>query len=483
MHPSIRLLLLSLSLHLPCQATAASPNWPQFRGPGSRGVAEGENLPDRWSATENVAWKTGIPGRGWSSPVVWGHRVFLTTVVNSGASEKPKKGLYFGGNRPDPPDSAHEWKVFCLDLATGRVLWERQVHEGKPQTAIHLKNSFASETPVADGERVYCYFGNVGIFCFDHEGKPLWNRRLEPHKIRHGWGTAASPVLHGDRLYIVNDNDEDSYLLALDTLTGQERWRAARDEKSNWSTPFVGENDRRTEIVTLGSGKVRSYDLDGKLLWWLEGMSSITIATPYAYDGLLYISSGYVGDRLRPIYAIRPGAEGDISLEGSRRQNEWIAWCNETSAPYNPSTLVYQNRLYVLYDRGLVACFDPKDGSEVYGPQRLPDGRAFTASPWAYGGNVFCLNEDGSTFVLKAGDTFQVLHTNPLAEDDMGMATPAIAGDRLLIRTSARVYCIGKTAPSKQAEANHADRKCDPLAASNDAVLAGRIDLSRANGS
>ncbi len=467
MHQCLGRLLLSLPLLLACYATAAPPNWPQFRGPGSRGVTEGDTLPDRWSATENVAWKTDIPGRGWSSPVVWANRVFLTTVVNTGTSEEPKKGLYFGGNRPEPPDGVHEWKVFCLELESGRIVWEHQVHEGKPETPIHLKNSFASETPVTDGERVYCYFGNIGIFCFDQQGNPVWSRRIEPHKNRNGWGTAASPVLHGDTLYIVNDNDEDSYLLALDKLTGEERWRVSRDEKSNWSTPFVWENDRRIEIVTLGSGKVRSYDLEGKLLWWLEGMSSITIATPYAYDGLLYMSSGYVGDRLRPIYAIRPGAKGDISLEGTQRQNKWIAWCNQAAAPYNPSTLIYQDRLYVLYDRGLVACFDPKDGSEIYGPQRLPDGRAFTASPWAYGGNVFCLNEDGLTFVLKASDEFQLLHTNPLAEDDMAMATPAIAGDRMLIRTSARSPGIQKPATPKQAGANQADVDYDPLAVSS----------------
>lgn len=420
----------------------AQTNWPQFRGLEARGVGKNEALPDRWSAAENVAWKTDLPGRGWSSPIVWGERVFLTSVVNTGASEAPKKGLYFGGNRPIPPEAPHQWKVFCLDLNTGKILWERQVHEGKPESAVHLKNSFASETPVTDGERIYCYFGNVGVFCFDLEGNEVWRRRIEPRPTRYGWGTAASPVLYEDRLYLVNDNDEESYLLALHAKTGEEVWRVARDEKSNWATPFVWKNELRTEIVTPGSGKVRSYDLDGNLLWSLEGMSTITIATPYAYDGKLYISSGYVQDPLRPIYAIRPGAAGDISLKEGEDSNSWIAWRGEQAAPYNPSTLIYQDRLYVLYDRGLAACLNANDGSTIYEPQRLLNGRAFTASPWAYGGKVFCLNEDGVTFVLKAGDQFELLHTNHLAEDDMCMATPAIVGDRLLIRTSARLYCI-----------------------------------------
>jgi outer membrane protein assembly factor BamB len=279
----------------------------------------------------------------------------------------------------------------------------------------------------------------------------VWEKRLDPHKTRNGWGTAASPVLHEGRLYLVNDNDEDSYLLALDAKTGEELWRTERDEKSNWSTPYIWQNALRTEIVTPGTGMVRSYDLSGKLLWYLKGMSTITIATPYAHDGLLYISSGYVGDRnSRPIYAIRPGARDDISLRDDETANEFIKWSQKMAAPYNPSTLVYDNRLYVLYDFGFMACFDSRDGSPVFDRQRIPDGRAFTASPWAYGGKVFCLNEDGVTFVMQAGDEFQILHQNALAEDDMCMATPAIAGDRLLIRTSARVYCIQqpKSAPA-----------------------------------
>jgi outer membrane protein assembly factor BamB len=416
--------------------------WPQFRGPDARGVAAGGNLPDRWSATENVAWKTDVPGRGWSSPVVWGNRIFLTTVVNKGMSEEPKKGLYFGGERKQPPEDVHQWMVLCLALDTGKVLWERVVHEGKPASPIHVKSSFASETPVTDGERVYCVFGNLGVYCFDVEGNPLWQIPLEPRAMRAGWGTAASPVLHRDHLYLVNDNEEDSYIVALDAQTGAEAWRTPRDERSNWATPYVWVHALRTEIVTPGSGQVRSYDLDGNLLWSLGGMSSITIATPYASDGLLYLSSGYVLDQRRPIFAIKPGATGDISLADGETSNDFIAWSQLKSAPYNPTTLLYDGRMYVLYDQGLIACFGAEDGEELYAKRRLPNGRSFTSSPWAYDGKVFCLNEDGVTFVIKAGDVFEFLSTNTLAEDDMCMATPAIANDRLIIRTSARVYCI-----------------------------------------
>jgi outer membrane protein assembly factor BamB len=420
-------------------------HWPQFRGPNATGVIEGPtNLPSDWSMTENVAWKADIPGRGWSSPVVWGNRIFLTTVLNLGESEEPKKGLYFGGNRPDPPESKHQWLVICLNAESGEILWRKQVHAAAPETSIHLKNSFASETPVTDGEHLYVMFGGVGIYCFDLQGNEVWKRDLEPRKTRYGWGTAASPVLHGDRLYIVNDNDEQSYLMALNKRTGEQVWRVERDEKSNWATPYVWTNDVRTEIVTPGTGKVRSYDLDGNELWSLSGMSSITIATPYEYQGLLMVSSGYVGDKLRPLYAIRPGAEGDISLQDEETSNTSIAWSQPTGGPYNPSTLAYDGIIYVLRDFGFMAAYDAADGSEVYPKTRIPKGRAFTSSPWAYDGKIFCLNEDGITFVIKAGTEFEVLSTNALADDDMGMATPALAGDRLLIRTAGRLYCIQK---------------------------------------
>lgn len=231
-----------------------SENWLQFRGPGARGVADETDLPEKWSASENVLWKVDLPGRGWSSLVVRENRIFVTSVVNLGNTEPAQKGLYFGGSRPEPPRTVHQWKVLCLDLDAGGILWERQVRSAVPQTAFHMKSSYACETPVLDEKHLYVYFGNVGVYCFDFTGNPVWSKELEPHETRNGWGTAASPVLHGERLYIVNDNDEDSYLLALDKNTGEEMWRMPRDEKSNWSTPYVWQNSRQTESVTSGSG-------------------------------------------------------------------------------------------------------------------------------------------------------------------------------------------------------------------------------------
>ncbi len=423
-------------------APTPEANWPQFRGPAGAGVSPDAAWPDRWSATENVAWTTAVPGRSWSSPVVWGDRVFLTSVVNLGVSESPKKGLYFGGNRPEPPKSEHEWHVLGLDLATGKVAWDRTVHRGVPGTAKHLKNTYGSETPVTDGQRVYALFGNVGLFALTLDGQEAWSHPLPPRMMRYGWGTAASPVLHDGRLFVVSDNEDQAQLLAFDAATGKELWHADRAEKSDWATPFVWANGQRTELVTAGSQAVRSYSLDGALLWSFRGMSSIAIPSPLAGGGLLFVTSGYVGDKVRPLYALRPGAQGDITLVAGETHNAFIAWSNPTGGPYNPSPLFDADRLYVLYDRGLLSCFEAQTGRVVYDRERLPEGFAFTASPWAAAGKIFCLNEDGVCYVVRAGDHFALLHTNKLAEDDMCMATPACVGDRLLIRTSARLYCI-----------------------------------------
>ena len=418
-------------------AFAADP-WPQFRGPGSNGIADDPRLPDRWSDTENVKWKVDVPGVGWSSPIVWGGKIFLTSVIASDSKEEPKKGLYFGGNRETPPADVHRFMVYAFDFATGKKLWEREVHKGVPSFSRHLKNSFASETPTTDGKLVYAYFGNVGLYAFDFAGKPAWKKEFPVRKTRYGWGTAASPVLHNGRLYIVNDNDESSSLLALEASTGNKIWEVNREEKSNWATPFVWQNELRTEIVTPGTGKVRSYDMDGKVLWEFGGMSSIAIPTPFTRFGLLYITSGYVGDQVRPVFVVKPGANGDIS-----KDKEQFAWQKPQAGPYNPSPLVYGDLYYTLLDRGFFTVHDAKNGDEIYPRQRIEaTAGAFTSSPWAYNGKVFTLSEDGDTFVLAAGREYKLLGKNSLNE--MCMATPAIYDGSLLIRTAGRLYRIGK---------------------------------------
>ena len=428
-------------------AAMAAAEWPCFRGPDARGVAADDpRLPSRWTATKNVRWSATLEGRGWSSPIVSGDRVIVTSAIPPAPPEDAKKGLYFGGERPDVADGEVRWVVTCLDAASGMTRWETVIARGPPPGPVHVKNSYASETPVTDGERIYAAFAGIGIVCLDMDGQRVWEHRWKPRTMRAGWGPAASPVLHGDRLYVVNDNEDDSFVAALDAKTGREVWRMARDEKSNWSTPFVWQNGVRTELVAPGTGKTRSYSLDGRLLWQLAGGSAITIATPYTAHGLLYVSSGFVLDRTRPIWAIRPGADGDLTLPDGADSSTAIAWCRRDAAPYNPTTLVYGDELYVLADRGLMACYDARTGEQHYRKERLPEGRAFTASPWAYNGLVFCANEYGETFVVRAGPKFELLHTNMLGEDDMVMASPAIAGGRVFLRTDRRLYCLEQVA-------------------------------------
>jgi outer membrane protein assembly factor BamB len=416
-------------------------HWPQFRGPGARGVSENPRLPLSWSSTENVAWKTAIPGRGWSSPVVWGNRVFLTSVVSEAEEEAPRAGLYRGGERPTPT-ATHRWLGYCLDLETGKILWEKELARELPRASRHLKNSYASETPVVDAERVYFYFGQKGVFVFDHQGREVWRREQGPFNTLNGWGTASSPVLAPGLLVVVNDNSDGSYILALDAATGRERWRSARDEGSTWSTPFVWENQLRTEIVTNGNRRIRSYDLKGKLLWEMRGpFGQLVIPTPFAAYGLLYVTSGYVGASYKPLLAVKPGASGDVTLSPGESASEWVAWHHTNAGPYNPSTLVYGDYYYTLFDRGFFTCHDARTGRLVYDKQRIyPTAGGFTASPWAYRDRIFVLNEDGDTFVLQPGPDFKVLGKNSLGE--FALATPALAGERLLIRTAHHLFCI-----------------------------------------
>ena len=420
-------------------------NWPQFRGPGARGVAEGKGLPVHWSQTKNVRWSVPVAGRGWSSPVIWGDKVFLSSAVSSGKEKAVKKGLYFGGNGKDPSPNRHRWMVYCFSFDSGKQLWEREADAGKPLTPRHIKNNYAPETQVTDGELVYTYFADQGLFAHDLDGELKWKRPTKAFRTRYNWGSAASPALHGDFIYLLNDNEETSFIEAIDKKTGKTSWRKGRDEKSNWSTPFVWKNSLRTEIITPGTGKTRSYGLDGKLLWELVAdMSSITIATPFTAHGLLYVTSGYVGDGRKPIYAIRPGGKGTINLKKEGAVDKSIAWRQPKAAPYNPSTLVYKDLLYVLYDFGFMACFDAKTGAEVYGKVRVRERQRtpFTASPWAYGDKVFCLSEDGDCFVYKAGRKSELLHVNKL--DELCMATPGIARGSLFIRTASKLYRIAE---------------------------------------
>lgn len=439
----------------------ADENWPRFRGVDGTGVAtDHTGLPTAWSQTNNVAWVADIPGWGWSCPIVWENRVFVTTVVADEENLTPNKGLYLGEGVRTPAKGIHHWMVFCFDLKTGKELWKHEAHQGLPAVPRHPKSTYASETPTTDGERVYVLFGDLGLYCYDMDGKPLWSQAIEPKKTFMDYGAAASPIVHEGQVFVVYDNQEDSWIASFDAATGKERWRMPRDETHSWATPLLWKNDIRTEIVVNGLKRNRSYSADGALLWEFDGrMSSLVIPSPFVAHGLCYIAAGYVGDSHRPTFAIKPGASGDFTPEGDFTSSKYIVWYQGTSSAYNPTQIVYGDYLYTLYDRGFLTCHDARTGSEIYGKQRLSPSGTFTSSPWAYNGHLFFLSEDGLTYVVKAGPNFEVVERNSL--DELCMSCPAISGERLLIRTASKLYCMteGATLDPTTAEKLQPPRK------------------------
>ena len=451
--------------------------WPQFRGPDSNPVGAHSKLAERWSKTENVEWSQEIPGRGWSSPIVTGGRVYVTTVTTEGKSKPPQIGTEYSNEyvaelmkQKLPMDKVIEkvterdielpkevmlhYFLYCLNLKSGKVEWQKEFYKGQPPGGRHRKNSFVSETPVTDGKFIYVYVANLGLWAFDLKGKQTWTTPVDANPMYLDFGTGSSPALAGNLLVIVNDNEKQQYIAAFNKQTGKQVWRTNRDiggkrqpvQRSGWATPFIWRNALRTEIVAIGPGEVVSYDLAGKELWRMSGMSGSPIPMPFAHDGLLHINGG----RGRPLYALRPGATGDISLAKDQTSNEFVVWSQERSGTYLPSSLAYDGAVYVLTETGILSRFDARTGKQTYKTRIDPRATAFTTSPWAYNGKLFCLSEEGQTFVVKAGEQFQLLHVNEL--DDMALATPALVGERLLIRTEHRLYSIrnGKSAGMKK---------------------------------
>ena len=454
-------------------ATTATPSpestWPGFRGHEMRGVAASANVPDKWTTTENVKWSVKIPGNGWSSPIVWDDTVYLTSAIGSKPFKQPGAGLYgndyiaelqaqgLSGEEimkrakardNEVPEESDELRdmLFALDARTGKVKWERVAVKMLPFGGRHRKNTYASETPFTDGERIYASFGqNVGLYVYSMTGDLLWKKQWTQQPIYLDFGTASSPVVHDGRVYVVNDNEKSSYITALDAKTGAEIWTTPRpgggQMNSSWMTPFVWAHPQRTEIITTRMGQVISYGLDGKELWRAGGFSMPT-ASAFAWDGMLYVGTGSQGDANRPFMAIKPGASGDITLKPGTTSNEFIVWVQPRVAGYTPSAVVHGGKAYLVHDTGILNVLDAKSGKLIYRARVGGGGHTFSASPVAFGSRVLFLTEEGVGFVLDSGDVYKEVAKNDLGE--MSLASPAIAGNALYLRTQSKLYKIAR---------------------------------------
>jgi outer membrane protein assembly factor BamB len=420
---------------------APKHNWSQWRGPEGNGISPETNLPAEWSDTRNIKWKSPIPGRGHSSPVVWDNKIFLTTdiegeiVPGAKAVDHKDEGKPF--KHPDSvgADRKHSFRVLCIDRVTGKTLWERTAYEGTVYDDRHRKSSFASPTPTTDGTYVFAYFGTEGLYCYDFSGKLIW--KVLPGPIATlGMGTATSPVLFENNVILQCDEDsgEKSFIVALDKKTGKEVWKNPRKVQASWSTPLIVRGPQRTEMITSGNELIISYDpKTGKELWRTSGHGSNAIATPLAANGMVFV---YAGFPVKKTIAINLGASGDLS------KSKNIVWEYDKGTAYVPSSILYGDYIYLLSDRGIITCLEAKTGKIVYEGGRIPIPATFTASPVAFDGKILLTSEDGDTFVIKAGPKHEVIATNSIAEPVY--ASPAISDGMIFIRGEKNLYCIGR---------------------------------------
>jgi outer membrane protein assembly factor BamB len=443
-HSGARLIgasLLGLALAV-APLDGQSQNWPGFRGPNAAGVST-MAVPVSWdvAASKGVAWRTSIPGLAHSSPIVWGDRIYVTTAV--AASGKPgitTGDVSKGGIASATDTGPHTWRLIAIDKATGKVLWDRVAHEGSPRMKRHVKASHASATPATDGRMIVALFGSEGLFAFDMEGTRKWRVDLGVMDVglvddpSYQWGPASSPLIFEDRVIVQNDRQKDSFLAAYDLQTGKELWRTGHDEYPSWATPVVAKPGGRPEIVTNAGKYIRGFDpKTGRELWRLsDAATQVKVPTPVVAGDFVIVTGGYPPGG-RPIYAIRPGGSGEVG-KGS------VAWQTDRGSPYTGTPVLHEGILYACTDNGILSAYDAVSGQRIYQTRVSPGAAGFSASPVVAGGRLYLASEDGDVYVVQAGREFTLLATNRMGE--VIMATPAVSGNMLIVRTQSQVVAI-----------------------------------------
>jgi outer membrane protein assembly factor BamB len=439
--PPLVCLVLAALLTVPVSAQ----NWPAFRGANASGLGTG-TPPISWDleTRRNIAWQTPIPGMGHSSPIVWGDRIYVTTAVASSGTPTVVTGDSSKGGVDSAKDVvAHTWRILAIDKASGKILWDRGVHTGVPRVKRHVKASHASSTPVTDGRAIVALLGSEGLFCFDMTGALKWRQDLGVMDVglvgdpTYQWGPATSPIIDGNLVIVQNDRHSNSFLAAFDLASGKQVWRANRDEYPTWSTPLIVEAGGRRELITNGGKYIRAYDpATGKELWRLsDSATQVKVPTPVAASDAVIVTGGYPPAG-RPIYAIRPGGSGELTPAA-------MAWSTQNGAPYTGTPLALDGIVYACTDNGILSAYDAKTGERLYRSRVSEAAGGFSASPVAAGGRLYLAREEGDVFVVKAGRTFELLATNPMGE--IAMATPALSGDMLVVRTRGQLVAIGGT--------------------------------------
>jgi outer membrane protein assembly factor BamB len=420
----------------PAVLSENTDHWPQWRGPFLTGVARGP-APTIWNDKQNIKWKVPIAGRGYSTPIIWGDKIFLTTAVPTGKANKDGLAPAPNPNGGFGAGEENKFILLCLDRLTGKTLWERTAKIATPHEGYHrMYGSFASASPATDGKYVYAWFGSRGTYCYDFDGKLIWQKDLGVKlTMRNQFGEGGAPGLHGDWLILTHDQEANSFVVALDKRTGKEVWRASRDEISTWATPLFAEVKGRTQVITNGTKKVRSYDLlNGKLIWECAGLGLNAIPAPALHHDLVLAMTGHRDPKLM---AIKLGREGDLT--GS----DAVAWSHTRGLSYTPSPVLHDGKFYALTDSGMLSCFNATTGVPYYHQRRLPTPDNYKASPTAADGKLYLASESGAVTIVKLGEQFEVIGSNQL-EDQFFIASPVIVAGELYLRSQTQLFCINE---------------------------------------